>query len=324
MTCMKYGPLPGIAKPVSRIFFGTAVDPMKAGENCDDLLDGVLATGVNAFDTARVYGLAEKSLGDWMERRRNRDRLVVLTKGGHPEVSDMSSRITREEIREDLFTSLEYLKTDHVDIYMLHRDDTSVPVAEIMDIMNEFVREGSVRALGTSNWSLPRILEANALASSKGLAPYICASPYFGLADEAEDPWGGNCTSISGPANASDRKWFEESRMPVIAYSGLAHGFLSGKLTSANWDRMDEVLDSFAIRGYRSEENRERLRRIEKMAAEKGESVPRLALAWLLCQNVNVFPVVSTTKVSRMEENAGALDIALTPAECEWLNLESD
>jgi len=319
---MRYEMIQGIEKTVSKMFYGTAVGPMMEGANCDRLLDGVFELGINAFDTARVYGLAEKSLGSWMERRGNREKVMVLSKGGHPKTSDMSSRMTEREIRKDLGTSLEYMKTDYIDLYMLHRDDTNVAVGEIMEILNAFVKEGKVRAIGASNWSIRRIQEANAYAKEKGLQPFVCASPYFGLATEADDPWGGNTTSIAGKENEADRMWFEKSRMPVIAYSGLAHGLLSGKITDENWDRMEEILDRFAVKGYRSEENRERLRRLEMMAEMKGETIPCLALAWLLHTKVNAFPVVTTIKAERMRENVGALEITLTAEECAWLNLE--
>jgi len=321
MTEMTYGQLPGIGFPVSRIFFGTAIDPMKEGENCDELLDAVYASGINALDTARVYGDAEKSLGHWLGNRGNREKLLILSKGGHPSLPDFAPRITREAITDDLKESLEYMKTGYIDLYLLHRDDPSVPVAEIMDILNGFIRDGSVRAIGTSNWSLPRILEANALAAAKGLRPFTVASPYYGLANELRDPWGGSCTSISGPQNAADRKWFEESRMPVIAYSTLGHGFFSGKLSSGDWDSADRVLDEFALKAYYFEENRERLRRAEALAEKKGATVAQIAIAWSLCQKVDVYPVVSTTRVSRIAENAKALNIRLTAAECAWLDM---
>jgi len=322
MTKMKYGSIPGLDKPVSRIFYGTAVAPISSGENCDELLSGVISTGINAFDTGRVYGHAEKVLGDYFYRHGHRDEMVILTKGGHPSLPDMSSRMTRKNIREDLKTSLELLKTDYIDIYLLHRDDPSVPVSEIMNILNEFIKEGRVRTIGTSNWSLKRIIEANEYAEKAGLSKFICASPYFGLVDAVSDIWGGNCTSIAGPKNKEDRAWFENSGMPVMSYSSLAHGFLSGKLTSENYGKINEILDDFAIRGYKSDENLERLKRIERMAKDKGETIPRLALAWLLSQKVNVFPVVSTTKVDRIVDNIKALDINLTKEECSFLNLE--
>ena len=78
---MEYGTIPGLNKPISRIVFGTAIRTMMAGESADELLDAAVEAGINAFDTARGYALAERSLGHWLTRRGKRDGLVLITKG---------------------------------------------------------------------------------------------------------------------------------------------------------------------------------------------------------------------------------------------------
>lgn len=81
---MKYGTIPYVKQNVSRLIFGTMVGSFPEGENEDDLLDAALAMGINTFDLARVYGKAEQTFGEWMEKRQNQDKLVILTKCGHP------------------------------------------------------------------------------------------------------------------------------------------------------------------------------------------------------------------------------------------------
>ena len=83
----KYGQIPGLDRQVSRIFFGCAIRPMNLGQDAGELLDAALENGINAFDTARVYGNSEVSFGNWLRSRRCRDRVVLLTKGGHPAFS---------------------------------------------------------------------------------------------------------------------------------------------------------------------------------------------------------------------------------------------
>ena len=80
---MIYKNIDGIAQPVSRIVFGTATPAMMEGQDATELLDAVAAGGVNCFDTARAYGMAEKSLGDWIQKRGNREKIVLVDKGAH-------------------------------------------------------------------------------------------------------------------------------------------------------------------------------------------------------------------------------------------------
>ncbi len=112
---MEYKHITDVKNPVSRIVYGTASPAMVRGENMFKLLDEVFAAGVNAFDTARSYGMAENALGAWMAARNNRERVVVLTKGAHPLAGSREPRVTPEAVREDLEKSLKALQTTYVD-----------------------------------------------------------------------------------------------------------------------------------------------------------------------------------------------------------------
>ena len=148
---MIYGIIPGLTIPTSRIFLGTATGPLLAGENADELLDGAEERGINAFDCARSYGRAEEVLGDWIRRRKNRDKVIVLTKCG--DIRNGIVKINSQVIREQLETSLMTLQTDYIDLYLLHRDDPGTPVSEYIDTLNEAKRAGQIRLFGVSNWS---------------------------------------------------------------------------------------------------------------------------------------------------------------------------
>lgn len=316
---MKYAEIPYVDKKVSRIFYGTAAPPFMAGEDAGELLDAIFAIGVNAFDTARVYGMSEKSLGQWMEDRGNRDEVVVLGKCGHPS-PDGRKRVNEKEIREDFAVSSGYLKTDHIDIYLLHRDDPDVEVGPIVEIFNALHTEGKIGAFGGSNWTHQRIEAANEYAYARNLIPFSVSSPNFGLADQVTDPWGGGCVTISGPANQDARAWYQKTQMPVIAYSSLGRGLFSGKVKGDDPESAVGVMDEFAMRGYGYPENFERLRRCEALAREKNCTVPQIAMAWIYCQNINSFAVVSTGKAGRMQENVDALHIHLTDHEICYLD----
>ena len=162
-VCM--GQIPGLQRPVSRIFFGTANPTISRGEDtaASDLLDSVLACGVNAFDCARSYGRAEQALGKWMESRDCREQVVLLSKCG--DIRDGIVHIDRQVINEQLARSLEALQTDCIDLYLLHRYDPNTPVEEFIDTLNEHQKDGKIRLFGVSNWPHQHIEAANRYAT---------------------------------------------------------------------------------------------------------------------------------------------------------------
>lgn len=317
----QYASIPYVDKPVSRIFLGTQTREMTMGHNCDNLLDEVLASGVQTLDTARAYTASEKVLGDWMKRRQNRNQLVILSKGGHPSVFGRK-RITETDIRKDVERSLGYLQTDYIDIYLLHRDDPEKPVDEAVEILNQLHKEGKIGAFGASNWTYERIADANDYAKRHGLIPFTVSSPNFGLAEQKEDPWGGACVTISGKDGEQAREWYRNNQMPVIAYSSLGRGLFSGKIGTVTMETYGKLLDEPARKGYLCEENLERVRRCAQMALEKGCSIPQIALAWIFRQHMNVFAITAVSKGERIQENLNALNIELSEDECRYLNLE--
>ncbi len=322
MEGMKYAEHAYINKKVSRIFYGTASMPFMAGEDGSELLDAMYGLGVNTFDLARGYGGAEASVGRWVEERGIREDVVLLSKCGHPD-GQGNKRVNEKAIREDFAMSSQALRTDYIDIYLLHRDDLDVPAGDVVEIMNALYAEGKIRAFGGSNWTHQRIAEANEYADKHNLIPFTASSPNFGLADQVQDPWGGGCITISGPSNKAARLWYEENQMPVIAYSSLGRGLFSGKIKSGALERAPEILDEFALRGYGCPENYERLRRCEEFAEKKHCTVPQIAMAWIYSQKLNTFAVVSTSSAKRMQENIEALYIELTEEECAYLDLQN-
>ncbi len=320
---MKYTEIPYVDKKVSRIIFGTAMAPFIMGGDGNDLLDAVYALGVNTFDMARNYMAAELSVGRWLEEKGMRDKVVLLSKCGHPSIFGRK-RINEQDIRKDFRKTSGYLKTDYIDIYLLHRDDPETKAGDIVEIFNALHAERKIGAFGGSNWTFERIAEANEYAYKHNLIPFTVSSPNFGLAEQVADPWGGGCVSISGSAGEKAREWYQENQMPVIAYSSLGRGMFSGKVKSTDKDKVAQILDDVAIKGYVSDNNFERLRRCEELAMEKGCAVSQIAMAWIYNQKLNTFAVVSTSKGERMRENIDALDMKLTEEEMMYLDLKKE
>ena len=208
----------------------------------------------------------------------------------------------------------------------MHRDNPMVDPGPMVEILNEYHKAGRIGAFGGSNWTHQRIAEANAYASKYGLVPFTVSSPNFGLCNQIDDPWGGGpgCVTISGPANEEARAWYRDNHIPVLAYSSLGRGMFAGIVKSNDIEGAKKILDPFAVKGYCYPENFERLARAEQLAAEKNCSVPQIALAWIMNQDFEVFPLVSAKKASRIVSNVQALDITLTKDEAEWLDLRRD
>ena len=276
-----------------------------------ELMDAYSALGGNFIDTARVYGdfvtprngESEKVVGRWMEDRRNRDRIFLSTKGGHPSLHDMRrSRLSREEVRQDLTESLEALRTDHVDIYWLHRDDENRPVGEILETLQGLLEEGRTRMTGVSNWRPERIREANAYAAAHGLTPLAANQPQFSLAAQHSflDP-------TTRGMDAETWRMHAETGMICCCFSSQAHGYFT------RLDRGGEgALTDPLRREFDSPANRETLERMRALRAETGLSVNAIALAWLTAQPFPVFPLVGASRVEQVEALREAGDAVLT------------
>jgi len=311
--------IPGLAKPVTRLVQGGTMfgGPLDAAASFD-MLDAVLALGGTLVDTAHVYsgGQSERIIGRWLARGP-RDRMMILSKGAHPD--ERGPRVTPAAITADLRESLERLQTDYIDLYMLHRDDPRVPVGPLVEVLNEHLAAGRIRALGLSNWSAARIAEANTYAALRGLAPIVASSPHFGLAEQLEAPWPG-AVSLVGPAQAAERAWYVQTQLPVFAWSSLASGFFSGRVDP---DRRAALApaDQALLRVYGSGANFERLARARTLAAERGVTVAQVVLAYSWQQPLNVVALVGCVSAAEYAASAAALDLALTPADVEWLDL---
>lgn len=321
---MHYGTIDGLSKPVSRVVLGTMIINRTEREKSFALLDAALDLGCTTLDIAHVYGGgdSERCIGEWMQERGNRERMVILTKGCHH--NGDRKRVTPFDLAADLHDSLARLKTDYIDIYLLHRDDPSVPVGPIIEAFNEHVRAGRIRAFGVSNWSHQRIAEANAYAKAKGLRGFTASSPNFGLAEQVQDPWGPGCETISGPQKAEARAWYAANKMPVFAYSSLARGLFSGRISRQNWEQTRSLLDGAATTAYAHECNFKRLDRLHALAQEKQVTVPQLALAWIRNQPLDVYALVGAANRDELANSITGSEISLTRDECAWLDLHSE
>lgn len=322
----KYGNIPGLETPVSRIVYGCAGMKMLKGEPADVQLDAAFEAGINAFDTARVYGESEKVLGDWIKARGNRDKVVIISKGAHPVFTrnedgtvDVTRRLSREEIRKDIDTTLLKLGVDELDVYLLHRDDLSVPVGEITEWMDELVKEGKTRVIGGSNWSCRRIADQRAYAVQHGMQLFTVSSPHFSLARQDEDIFGDHCVTLTGEQGAKEREWYRAHPVAVLAYATLSQGFFSGKWHGGDFHKRKELMNEMSLAAYGCGENFGRLQRTEALAIRKGCTPSQLALRWLFTRGMNLFAAVSSENPDRIRQNWESLDVELSQQDADRL-----
>jgi aryl-alcohol dehydrogenase-like predicted oxidoreductase len=228
---MRYVKIPQLEKPVSVIGLGTASSAFTPDtyDQAAELLEKFLEADGNCIDTAHIYGFgnSEKTLGRWLKESGRRKELVLITKGCHPAVnredifgSPWVSRLTPEVIRADLNESLERLQTDYIDLYLLHRDDESVPVGPLIEALNQEQAQEHIRAFGASNWRVERIAEANQYAAGQGLNGFVISSPSLSLARPKKMLFPGTLF-----ADEATRQWHRTHQLPLLAWSVPGYWF---------------------------------------------------------------------------------------------------
>jgi aryl-alcohol dehydrogenase-like predicted oxidoreductase len=280
------------------------------------LLDAAFDLGYTTFDCGHNYndGASERIVGRWLEARGLRDSVIILDKGGHH--NEDRRRVTTFDLASDLHDSLARLRTDRIDLYVLHRDDEGVPVGPLIEALNAHRAAGRIGAYGASNWSHQRLAEANAYALDHGLEPFTVSSPNLSLARQIAPPWKG-CISISDD-DAADA-WYRANEVAVIPWSSLAGGFMSGRFRRDNLADFDGYFEQLAVATYADEINFGCLDRAERLAAERGASVAQIALAWVLHRPYPVYPLVGSRNEAELAANAAAVAIDLSDAELTWL-----
>jgi aryl-alcohol dehydrogenase-like predicted oxidoreductase len=294
--------IPQLNRDVSSLCMGTMIYSSAPRDFTFQMLDAFVDAGGNILDTAEVYR-SEPVIADWMEARGNRKEVVVLDKA-----LDAVSKVTPEAVHTAIDGNLSRIRSDYIDLWMLHRDNPAIPVGELVDALNEEVRRGRILAFGGSNWTPKRLAEANAYAAKHGLKGMAGSSPNLSLAT-AKEPFWSDCAWVS----EDDRKWYEESQLPVFSWSSQARGFFSGRF------RPDDTSNSDMVRVYYSDANFERLRRAEELAAKKGVRAIEIALAWVLHQR---FPTVALIGPANLDELNSCLvgeGLRLTADEIAWL-----
>ena len=263
-----------------------------------------LDLGLTFLDTADVYGPHKNEVLVGQAIKGRRQEVFLATKFGN--MRDANGQFLGingkpEYVRQACDASLQRLGVETIDLYYQHRVDPNTPIEETVSAMAELVEQGKVRFLGLSEAGPRNIRRAHAVH------PITALQSEYSL--WTRDP--------EGEVLATCR----ELGIGFVPYSPLGRGFLAGRFKSVN----DLAADDFRRNSPRFEQhnfvrNLEIVRNLEQMAAEKGCKASQLTLAWLLAQGEDIVPIPGTKKRAYLEENVGALEVQLTPADLQRLD----
>ena len=189
----------------------------------------------------------------------------------------------------------------------------------MVDAFAEHVAAGRLHAWGLSNWTRARIEEACEYAEANDRPRPAASSPNFSLADQVRDPWGGGCATLTGASTAADRDWHRSTGMAIFAWSSLARGLFSGRVTRRALAADPGLVDEACRTAYVHDVNLARLDRLIEFAEASGASAPQVALAWVLAQDLPLHAIVGAASEQEVEELAAAATLTLTGEEEKWL-----
>lgn len=277
-------------------------------QDAQKLFDACIDAGINFFDTANVYnrGTSEEVLGRILAKSGSREKLVVATKvhGTMDDDDPNASGNHRRHIIEQCDASLKRLQTDYIDLYQIHRPDSQIPIDETLRALDDLIRAGKVRYIGTSTYAAWQSVEALWTSKELGLNRFVSEQP---------------------PYNLADRR-IERELLPmaqtfgygIIPWSPLAGGLLTGKYGR---DKQAPEGARYADPSRRNAAQRvteqlyDALEGFEKVAKEKGVSMSQLALAWVMNQPGVTSPIIGSRTMEQLQDNLKAVDVEITDAD---------
>ncbi|RYP34407.1 hypothetical protein DL767_004276 [Monosporascus sp. MG133] len=286
--------------------FGKSEDPIA-------LLDTFFSLGGNFIDTANTYNAeeSEKLIGEWMEKRGNRDQMVIATKFGagyrayNRKNEPMQSNYTGASAKSmhiSVRDSLRKLRTDYIDILYIHWWDYSVSVEELMTHLHTLVTARQVLYLGISDTPAWIVVKANEFARKNGLTPF---SVYQGR-------WNAAFRDLE----AEVIPMCEDQGMAIVSWASLGGGQLN---TAEQRQKMEQDPDAPKGYGY-NQFDVAVCEVLEKLAASKGATFQEIALTYLFHQSTYVFPIVGVQTVEHVKALPGALRIKLSKEEIEQIH----
>jgi aryl-alcohol dehydrogenase-like predicted oxidoreductase len=277
------------------------------------IIDAFLDAGFNAIDTADTYsqwlpgnsgGESETVIGAWIKARGRRHDFVLASKVGSPRPG-WGEGLSAAYIVKSAEASLQRLQTDYLDLYQAHRDDQVTPLEESMEAFDRLIRAGKVRAVGASHFEAERLSEALEVSERGRLSRYDSFQPRYNLCDRVD----------YGPAL---QKVCTENEVGVLAYSGLAKGFLTGKYR----DRAtvsQSPNERWLLERYFNPRGLRILEVVDEIAAAHDATPAEISLAWLMAHPGVVAPIMAVSSVDELQEVIGAARVTLDGSQFDAL-----
>lgn len=271
--------------------------------------------GGNFVDTANFYsswfpgcegGESETTIGGWMKERRNRNEMVISSKVGF-DYPGCAGGLSAAEIERECEKSLQRLQTDRIDLYYAHRDDRQTPLEETMEAFDRLVNSGKVRAIGASNLSLWRIVEANVISESNGWSAYSAVEQrYTYLRPRHGANFG---PQIFTTQDLKDYAHFH--RIALIGYSVLLQGA---------YTRLDRELPA----QFAGPDADARLDVLKAVANETGRTPNQVIIAWMRQSKPSILPIIAGSTIEQLAENMAALEFRLSGEQMRRLDTAGD
>ena len=226
---MQYDKINGLEKSISKLIIGN--DNQTDYDEAAKLWDHWVEVGGNAFDNAHIYGggSMETLLGKWHKSRNNLNDLVIIAKGAH------TPNCNPQSITMQLSESLDRLKCESADIYIMHRDNIEIPVSEFIDVLNEEKQKGRIKIFGASNWTLQRFQEANEWAKKNNKFGFSILNNNLALCKMIKPLW-------SGCVSSNDQKileYLDSTNTAHLSWSSQGRGyFLPDEITKKIEDQI--------------------------------------------------------------------------------------
>ncbi|HEY3397364.1 MAG TPA: aldo/keto reductase [Armatimonadota bacterium] len=305
---MEYRLLGRTGMKVSELCLGCMMFGAQADEEASNrILDRALEAGINFLDTADVYshGVSEEILGRALQRIGRRDEVVLATKfhGSMNESDPNGGGNSRKHILAACEASLRRLQTDYLDLYQVHRPESQTPADETLGALDDLVRAGKVRYLGTSTYAAWQLMEALMVARERGLNRFVCEQPPYHLLDRR----------LEKELVPFAQTW----GVGLIPWSPLAGGMLTGKYRRGEPLPADSRFGRNPDWGKRVLQDRvfDAVEAVVALAAEKSCTPAQLSLAWCKDQPAITAPIIgprTLEQLEQLEDNLGAVEVKLS------------
>lgn len=289
--------------------FGWTIDEKRSFE----ILDALVASGLNFIDTADVYsrwvpgnkgGESETIIGNWLKQRRNKDKVIIATKVG-ADMGQGKKDLTKNYILKAAEDSLKRLQIECIDLYQTHWDDDTTPVEETLEAYAQLIKEGKIKTIGASNLTPARLKASLDASDQYGLPRYQTFQPEY---------------------NLYSREVFEkemeaiclENNMGVLNYYSLASGFLTGKYRSET--DLNKSVRGSGIKRYLNERGYRILDALDEVSTRYRSTPASVSLAWLIARPSITAPIASATSISQLEALVQATELQLSEEAIDLLN----